>query len=199
MKFQNSIYQEEEILRLVKSGNEEAFEQLYQKYASRISIKLLQILKSEELVQDILQDVFIKIWEIREQINPLLPFHSFLYRIATNMSYNVYQRAIKEQLIIQKIFHMADYNPVDAHMNNKDIAELIEKALATLTVRQREVFTLHKIDGLSYKEIAERLQISASAINHHIQESNKRLRAYLQTHYPLFVLALLMMDDFLVI
>lgn len=195
MKLQNTIYQEEKILKLVKNGDEGAFEQLYHKYATRISIKLIQILKSEELAQDILQDVFIKIWDIRTQIDPTLPFSSFLYRIATNMSYNVYQRALKEQLILHEIFPIGEYNPVDTYIYNKEVSELIEKALATLTVRQREVFTLHKIDGLSYKEISDQLQISASAINHHLQAANKHLRSYLKLYYPALIFALVQLSS----
>ncbi|MBL1409791.1 RNA polymerase sigma factor [Sphingobacterium faecale] len=184
MRLRKVAYQEEEMLHLVRRGDPEAFEQLYHKYAKRISIKLVQLLKSEELAQDILQEVFIKIWNIREEINPELPFSSFLYRIAVNMSCNVYQRALKEQIILKEIYPVGEYLPIDTHIDGREIAELIEKALGTLTERQRQVYTMHKIEGLSYKEISEQLQISVSAINHHIQDASKRLRAYLKSYYP---------------
>ncbi len=182
-----NAYYEPEILRLVKDGDTLAFEKVYNKYAHRLSVKLVQILKSEELAQDILQDAFVKLWEIREQIDPDLPFSSFLYRIATNMSYNVYQRTLKEQIILKETYQADTHDPIESHIRNKELNDLLKKALDTLTPRQKEVYTLHKIEGLSYKEISERLHISASAINAHIQEAGKQLRIYMRPYLPLIL------------
>jgi len=191
MRFQKARYDESEILALIKEGDETAFEKIYNKYSQILSIKLVQILKSEDLAQDVLQDVFIKIWEMRAEIRPELSFSSFLHKMATNMSYNVYRRALKEQLILKQNGQSESYDHVEQQLRNKECHELIQRALSKLTVRQREVYTLHKMEGLSYKEIEVRLQIGKSAINHHIQEANKQLRFFLKPYGILLVVLLI--------
>lgn len=184
----NPNMDEKDLLLRLRDGDELAFEQIYNQYAQRLSIKLVQILKSEELAQDILQDAFTRLWEIRGQIDAELPFSAFLYRIATNMSYNVYQRALKEQIVLKQSYQSESYDHIERHIDNKELNGLLQQALDTLTPRQREVYTLHKVEGLSYKEISEQLHISASAINHHIQEANRQLRIFLRPYHGLLLL-----------
>ncbi|NGM63585.1 sigma-70 family RNA polymerase sigma factor [Sphingobacterium sp. SGG-5] len=194
MRFQKARYDESEIFALIKEGDAAAFEKIYNTYSQRLSIKLVQILKSEDLAQDVLQDVFIKVWEMRAEIKPELSFSSFLYKIATNMSYNVYRRALKEQLILKQNVQSESYDHVEQQLREKECHELIQQALNNLTVRQREVYTLHKMEGLSYKEIEVRLQIGKSAINHHIQEANKHLRFFLKPYGILLAIFLISMS-----
>ena len=174
---------EKELLRRLQEGNEFAFKALYEIYAPRLTMKLLQLLRSEELAEDILQDLFIKIWEVRHSINPELSFGALVFKMAANLSKNVYRRSVYDQLMRKQINADGSHNPIEESLNQSEAKELLYAALNKLTPRQREVYTMHKIDGLSYQEISSRLNISASAINHHIQEANKQLRNILRSNY----------------
>ncbi|MDR6565063.1 sigma-70 family RNA polymerase sigma factor [Chitinophaga ginsengisegetis] len=174
---------EKELLRRLQEGNEFAFKALYEIYAPRLTMKLLQLLRSEELAEDILQDLFIKIWEVRHSINPELSFGALVFKMAANLSKNVYRRSVYDQLMRKQINADDSHNPIEESLNQSEAKELLYAALNKLTPRQREVYTMHKIDGLSYQEISSRLNISASAINHHIQEANKQLRNILRSNY----------------
>ncbi|MEI3798812.1 MULTISPECIES: RNA polymerase sigma factor [unclassified Chitinophaga] len=174
---------EKELLRRLREGNEFAFKALYEIYAPRLTMKLLQLLRSEELAEDILQDLFIKIWEVRHSINPELSFGALVFKMAANLSKNVYRRSVYDQLMRKQINADGSHNPIEESLNQSEAKELLYAALNKLTPRQREVYTMHKIDGLSYQEISSRLNISASAINHHIQEANKQLRNILRSNY----------------
>lgn len=175
--------EEKELLRNLRDGDEYAFKTLYDAYAPRLAARLFQLLRSEELAEDILQDLFIKIWEVRHTINPELNFGALLYKIAANLSKNAYRRNLYDQVMRKQINPDHGHNPIEESLNQSDAKEVLQAALNKLTPRQREVYVMHKIDGLSYQEISSRLNISASAINHHIQEANKQLKNILRSNY----------------
>lgn len=79
------------------------------------------------------------------------------------------------------------HNPIEESLDQSEAREILQAALNKLTPRQREVYVMHKIDGLSYQEISSQLNISTSAINHHIQEANKQLRNILRSNYIFFI------------
>ncbi|SFW84887.1 RNA polymerase sigma factor [Chitinophaga sancti] len=187
------ITDEKELLRRLRDGDELAFKALYDIYAPRLAAKLLQLLRSEELAEDVLQDLFIKVWEVRQTINPELVFGALLYKIAANLSKNIYRRNVYDQLMRKQINPDEGHNPIEASLDQSEAKELLQAALNKLTPRQREVYIMAKIDGLSYQQISKQLNISASAINHHIQEANKQLRNILKNNniYMLAVLVLI--------
>jgi RNA polymerase sigma factor (sigma-70 family) len=88
----SGIINERELLLQLRNGDYHAFKKIYEIYAGRLSYKLLQLLQSEELAEDILQDIFVKVWEIRDTINPDLGFGALLYKMASNLSKNEYRR-----------------------------------------------------------------------------------------------------------
>lgn len=184
------IRDEKDLLRRLRDGDEFAFKELYETYAPRLAARLIQLLRSEELAEDVLQDLFIKIWEVRQTINPELSFGALLYKMAANLSKNVYRRNLYDQLMRKQINPEEGHNPIEESLNQSEAKELLQAALNKLTPRQREVYVMHKIDGLSYLEIGSKLNISASAINHHIQEANKQLRNILRSNH-IFIIAVL--------
>ena len=81
-----SEYSEVELVNELRHGSHFAFEQLYRRYAPRLTMKLISLLRDEELAGDVLQDLFIKLWEIREQIELEQSLRGYLYTIASNMA-----------------------------------------------------------------------------------------------------------------
>jgi len=185
------ITAEKELLIRLKCGDKIAFKQLYQIYSSRLASKLIYLLKSEDLAQDILQDVFLKIWTNREMIDIELSFGAFLYKIATNLSKNVIRKNVYDQLMRHQVGQEEIYHPMEEGDDAEQAKVILDQAMDQLTDRQREVYTLHKLEGLSYQEISEKLNISLSAINHHIQKANKQLKSILKSRsFELFILLL---------
>ncbi|WP_412467084.1 RNA polymerase sigma factor [Pedobacter sp. KLB.chiD] len=185
------ITAEKELLIGLKCGDKIAFKQLYEIYSGRLASKLIYLLKSEELAQDILQDVFLKIWINREMIDIELSFGAFLYKIATNLSRNVIRKNVYDQLMRLEVEKEEFYHPMEDNDEADQAKAILEQAMDQLTDRQREVYTLHKLEGLSYQEISEKLNISLSAINHHIQKANKQLKVILKSRsFELFILLL---------
>jgi len=185
------IIDEKALLIELKRGDKIAFKQLYEVYSGKLASKLIYLLKSEELAQDILQDVFLKIWINREMIDTELSFGAFLYKIATNLSKNVIRKNVYDQLMRDEVGKEGVYHPMEEDEDAEQAKAILDQAMDQLTERQREVYTLHKLEGLSYQEISEKLNISLSAINHHIQKANKQLKAVLKSRsFELFILLL---------
>ena len=177
-----SFSNEQQLLVNLRDGDSGAFSSLYAIYAPRLSVKLLQLLRSEELAEDILQDIFVKIWEVRETIDPDQNFPAFLYKMAANRSKNVFRRNLYDENMRNELGKDLGYDPIENATNESDTKKILDLAMSKLTPRQREVYTLHKLEGLSYQEIGEKLKISASAINHHIQEATKQLKIALKSY-----------------
>ncbi|MBL1410208.1 RNA polymerase sigma factor [Sphingobacterium faecale] len=194
----NKAVEEHELLLQLKSGDIHAFEELYHRYKSRLAGKFLQLLKSEVLAQDALQDLFAKVWDVRATIDIEQSFPAFLYRIATNLAHSIFRRASLESSprTLLKIGYTEAYSHVEEDLFQKERVKIVEDAIAKLPERQRQVFVMHKIEGKSYKEIAEELNISLSAINNHITRANKFLSENLEPKIWFILLALSSNDYF---
>lgn len=177
-----SFSNEQQLLVDLRDGDAKAFHSIYTIYAPRLTGKLIQLLRSEELAEDVLQDIFVKIWEIRETIDPEQNFVAFLYKMAANRSKNVFRRNLYDENMRNELGKDLGYDPIENATNESDTKRILDLAMSKLTPRQREVYTLHKLEGLSYQEISEKLKISASAINHHIQEATKQLKIALKSY-----------------
>lgn len=173
--------EEEDLLQRVQAGDAMAFEAIYRKHAPWLSAKLLLLLKDDELARDILQDIFIKVWDMRAMIRPEQSFASLLYTMATNLSYNTFRKAARDMAMRNALYPEEEtYSHIEEAIEQKETGQILRDAVSRLPARQREIYTLHKLEGKSYREISALLSISDSAINHHIQLANKQLRAILQ-------------------
>ncbi|SEM43712.1 RNA polymerase sigma-70 factor, ECF subfamily [bacterium A37T11] len=164
-------------LAQLKNGDHRAFEALYHHYKKPLTGKFLRLLKSDELAQDALQDLFTKIWEMREQINPEQAFGALLYKMAQNLVTDLYRRAGRDEQLREHLLLGAqiDYSHIEETLVSKENIAIVQQALQQLPPRQREVFVKHKLEGKSYKEISEELGISPSAINNHVYRATQTL------------------------
>ncbi|WP_313491948.1 MULTISPECIES: RNA polymerase sigma factor [Sphingobacterium] len=181
-------YSDYELVSELRNGDHGAFEQLYRRYAPRLSMKLISLLKDQELAGDVLQDLFIKLWEMRAQIEPDQSIRGYLYTIAGNMAKDKFRSSLTRQIFIQSEFsNEQNHDNVSQFIDQKEIRIAVEKALEKLPPRQREVYTLFKLEGLSYKEIQDRLGISKPAVNRLIHEAGKKMKEYLQPMAYIFL------------
>lgn len=173
---------EKALLRELKSGNGEAFEQLYHLHKRRLTGNLLRLLKSEVLVEEVLQELFMKIWEKREWINEEQPFGAYLHRIAQNLVYDIFRRSARDQKLADHLSTNTTelYRHIEENLISREELKRVQKVIDSLPPTCRTVFTLFRIEGKSYKQIGEELGISAPTINEHIQKANKVLRQQLR-------------------
>lgn len=172
---------EKSLLLQLKDGDERAFEILYDNYKHRIAGNLFKLLKSDDLVKEVLQELFFKIWEVRTQIDPEKSFKSYLFRIAENLVHDYFRKVAKDRRLLAKIVASSSelYLHIEEDMLSKEDAQKLQEAINLMPPQRKMVFTLCKLEGKSYKEVEEILGINAKTISSHMLQANR----FLKTHF----------------
>jgi RNA polymerase sigma-70 factor (family 1) len=172
---------EKELLAELITGDKNAFTNLYFTYSGQIYSKILRLTKCEETSQEILQELFLKVWEKRSQIDPEKPFRSYLFTIAQNLMYDHFRKVARDKVLVDSLVSSAAmyYRSDDTEVFEERM-QCINKAIEQLPPVRRQVFKLSKIEGKSYEEIALLLGISHSTISDHIVKANRAIKKYLQ-------------------
>jgi len=181
------------ILAQLKEGSERAFHQIYSLYSERIYGRLIKLLKDEDVADSVLQDVFLRIWERRDKIDPEQPFKAYLYKIAENFVYDHFRKVARDLRLQVRLRQMTSelYVHIEEDIFKKENERLIQHALEKLQTQRRKIFQLCKIDGKSYHEASELLGISESTISNQLVKATKSIRDYvsIESSLALTVLA----------
>ena len=184
------LYDEKRILFQLKAGSYEAFELVYDRYKRPLMGNLLKLLKSPDLATETLQELFVRLWNYRENIDPEKPIKRYLFRIAENLVADVYRRAAKDkEMRAYFMTHIQEaYEHIESNLYSKENSILLHKAIEQLPAQRKQVFKLCKIEEKSYREVSEMLGISQAAVNDHITKANHFLKEYFTTHPALSIL-----------
>ena len=187
----DTVPQEREVLMRLLKGDELAFEKIYREYSPRLYGKLFKLLKSVPHTEEILQDVFLKVWEYRASIDPEKSFRAFIFKIAENKVYDFFRKNSRNKKFETELIALSttNFQVLEEFVSDDVKTVMLEKAIQTLPPQRQQVFRLCKLEGKSYKEVSELLGISVSTISDHIVKATKAIRAYLQ-NYPNVVMGL---------
>ncbi|MBB5438319.1 RNA polymerase sigma-70 factor (ECF subfamily) [Pedobacter sp. AK017] len=178
---------------LIKLTNHDhhSFHELYNRFSVQLYANILRMVRDQDLAQEILQDVFVKVWEKRELIDPEKPFNAYLFRIAKNTVYDHFRKiAMEKKLEIHMLSNGTEtYSHIEEELIYKESSQLFLNAIDKLSPQRKQVFTLCKLEGKSYHEVSNLLSISTSTVSDHLLKSNKFIRAQLLISDPVvFVL-----------
>jgi len=172
---------EKELLMQLREGNAQALDYFYHQYSLRIYRKLLKMVRVETIAEELVQDVFVRIWDKRHQIDPDRSFRSYLFTIAQNLVYDLYRKVAREERLQEVIKEASSeiYMHVEEGVFLKETSEILNKAINNLPSQQKLVFTLCKLEGKSYEDASATLGISTSTINNHIVKATKSIKGYM--------------------
>jgi RNA polymerase sigma-70 factor (family 1) len=175
---------ENEWLRQVANGNEAAFARLFAHYSPWVYATSLRLTESSELAEEIVQDVFMKIWLNRSGLPEINRFADYLFIIARNQSFTAMRRLIRRHGILGDLTkgNEAEDNATDAEILYKDYQSVLQEAISRLPSRQNEVYKLCKQKGLKKEEAARLLGISPHTVKIHLKEALRSIRAYYLSH-----------------
>ncbi|MFI5129135.1 MAG: RNA polymerase sigma factor [Chitinophagales bacterium] len=147
--------------------------------------RLLKLVKSSSVAEEILQDVFLKLWEHRKSIDSERSFRSFLFKIAENKVYDFFRSVARDKKRAAELIVLSTtrYTEIEEFFLFDEKSVAVQRAIDTLPAQRQQVFRLCKLDGKSYKEVSELLGISLSTISDHIVKGKKTIREYLKSHY----------------
>lgn len=186
----NSLLDDEKsLLQKIAAGSEVAFEKLFKHYYSPLAGYAFSLLKDSDLAAETSQEVFVKFWEKRAEIEIELSVKSYLFRAVFNRCMNLKKHEEVKQLYQKSEAGYNSYVHEDS-VTNWELKEQLHNAIASLPEQCRRVFTLAKLEGKKYREIAEELNISEKTVENHMGKALKDLRVYLEA-FVIFVLSIL--------
>jgi RNA polymerase sigma-70 factor (ECF subfamily) len=183
---------ERELILQLKLGDSGAYLQLYDKYHSSLYSFIIRFVKIPQLAEDVLQEVFLKIWEIRERINPELSFNAYIYKISRNEVFKLLKKISKDEElrtdIAYKLINSVDSADLKFQWQQYEIA--LNKAIYSLSPQRQKVFILCRQENKSYEEVAAELNISKNTVKEHMVLAVKSIKEYMWNHAEMqFVLA----------
>lgn len=157
-------------------------EELFNHYYPRLFNFSKSFLKVEDGIDDILQEVFVRIWQGRKSITIPDTFNSYVFTITRNLLLNELRRRLNNKSLKEEVCKLSvtsEYSLVE-QIEYHDLKDKVDKAVDELPDRQKEIFILSRNEGLAHKEIADKLKISTKTVEYHIALALKFLRHKLE-------------------
>ena len=176
-------YDDNYCLLRISAGDEQFFNLVFEKYRNRLFTYLLKITKSKETAEEIVLDVFLKLWHGREIVHTIENLEAFLFRVAYHKAVDFFRTVSRSPKLQEETWElsakMASYEPADKKLMESDINEVLQTAVKNLSPQRRAVYYLRNYEGLSYTEIAQRLNLSNNTVRNHLAASLQFIRDFL--------------------
>ncbi|UYQ94815.1 RNA polymerase sigma-70 factor [Chitinophaga horti] len=173
---------ERTLFRRISRGEEKAFRQVYDLYFSRLSAFVFKLSKSTHITEEVIQDVFLRLWQSRAQLADVEQPEAWIFTMARNRCTDLLR-----SLAASGHFNadLPEQEPAAAYsaeerLSVNELRQLVQEALEALSIQKQTIFRLSKEEGLSHDEIAERMQLSKSTVKNHLSESLKHIRGHIQ-------------------
>lgn len=196
---QPSPYTEQELLTQLKAGDEHAFTRLYHMYSKQLYLTIFRLVKSDKIAEELLQELFVKLWEKRAGLTIQSNIGGYLNRMGANLVFDFYRKAAKDQLAKEQLIaffsdEQTDHQPAQELEAETDTVNQLVTLMEQLPPQRKKVFELCKIQGKSYQEAGQQLGISVSTVNDHIVKATRLLRTQLmeRNSFSAFLLLLLL-------
>ncbi len=178
------LYTDKELAYLLTKNDENAFRELYLRYRDKLWYFCYGFLKSEDDASDIVQEVFMRIWESRNFIDPERSLSSFIYTMAKNRILNFFRDMDVEKQVKQAL---SKKSPIETETAESDLIiseyqQILADAIEQLPPKRKQIFNMSRVDQLSHKEIAIQLNISVNTVQEHISESLRFIKKYFLKH-----------------
>lgn len=172
------VTKEQTIIIALKAGDADAFDEIYQKYSKKLYNFAFGLLKSPDAAGELVQEVFVTLWEKRHQIDTSFSFENYIFTIA----YNSIRKIFRQQSMENKVKNiLLKESPevienTDGHLVYNELLDLANKAIEKLPPQRKIVYRLNKQEGIQMKEIASRLNISTRTAENHLAKAVKFLK-----------------------
>lgn len=188
----NPDIEDVELIKRLRKGDIAAFDAIYQKYSGRLFNFGLKLLRSEAETEELIQSVFMKLWENHRNLKPELSFKSYLYTIA----YNDICKLFRQRNYMRKFidYHVSEesgiFSDLGERLDYKSLLEHVRKVINKLPEKQKAIFIKSREEGKSTREIAVEMGLSPGTVDNYISESLKFIRKNISEKDLLYFLVL---------
>lgn len=178
------------VIESLRNGDEASFDALYRRYYRALCVYSTRFVPTNR-AEEIVQDTMMWVWENRTTLIPEMPFKSLLFTIVKNKSLNsISHNSIKNRVICQLADRYEEqFDDPDFYLENELIQRFVE-ALRKMPPEFQQTFRMHRLEGMTHRQIAEQLGVSPQTVNYRIGQTIKLLRTELKEYLPLLALLL---------
>lgn len=177
-------YREKELLQQVSAGDEHAFTQLFHTYHQQLAAHIFRLTESVELAEEIVQDVFLKIWISREALSGVKNFRAYLFVVSKNHALNCLKKLAKERALKKEwekdFATVSSAGVLAGKQDDSKYYSLIDEAIDQLPPQQKKVYLLSRHRRLRYTEIAEHLHLSRETVKKYLQLAVGSVSTYIR-------------------
>ena len=188
---------EKELFELIAESDEAAFEKIFHTYNAKLLPFVTSITKNREAAEEIMQEVFLKLWLHRTSLTEIENPTAWLIRVSSNLALSYLQRLAIHTKVVKRISGQTSQTDtlVESEMDVKKIKEHVAVAVSQLPKNRRQIYNLSREDGLNRRQIAERMGIAESTVKNQLTAALKFIQEYIEKNYniylPLFLLLIL--------
>lgn len=190
-----SVIDNDCLLDKIADNDEQAFEKLFNAYKGRVYSIALVFTESNTEAEEIVQDVFSRIWKYREKLREIENFQAWITTVARHRSLTILKKIALEHTQREALFRFSNNKSVidaEREIQEKELQALLHDALTRLTPQQRKIFELSRLQGLDRKTVARTLGLSPATVSVHLTVALRMVRSFLyEHHYETFFLCLI--------
>lgn len=182
-------YTDDFLLNLLKEDDQSAYTEIFKRYSKLLINHAYKILENQDEANDVVQEVFLSVWNKRYELDITGSLSSYLYKAVKNrvLNYIAHEKVVSNYADSIAGFIETDYVFADSNLRERELEAIIAREIALLPEKMREVFLLRKVEELSYDEIALQLNITDKTAKQQVYNSLKILREKLKSLMNVFI------------
>jgi RNA polymerase sigma-70 factor (family 1) len=166
------------LLNRLASGDENAFRKVFEQFSPKVYLFALKLTRSRIMAEEIVQEVFLKIWDNRPELIAIEHFPSYIYVVTRNRCFNALKRMATEERIKNSIIktHKHTHTETEEAIIYRDYQHLLREIVDQLPPQQKMAYSLCHGEGLKYEEAAQRMKISRFTVKTHMQQALRTIK-----------------------
>jgi len=191
----NTHFDDKKLIALLKSSDETAFRQVFDRYHRKVYRFAYSFLKEHEQSEEVTQEAFLNFWLYRDRLTPDAAIAPLLFTMARRVLIDHWRKCASSDKFRNYLIDSLEKtnNSTEVWVESRELEQISQAAFQLLTEQQREILMLSRDEGLTYNEIAERMHISRHTVKYHLTNALDILRQYFAKHgllhlYPLIIL-----------
>ncbi|MBF4484917.1 RNA polymerase sigma-70 factor [Flavobacterium sp. CSZ] len=184
----NSNSDQSKLLYELSQGNELAFTKLYNEYKNVVFSTALKITKSRILAEEVVQDVFLKIWQNHENLAEITNIENYLFIISRNHIFDMIKKIARDtSIVVETNYKSTSTNDTEDAIKDDQYNIILNQIVDQLPPQQQKIYKMAKWDGLSHQKIGEDLGISTETVKKHMAQALKFVRTKISPYMNMFM------------
>lgn len=167
-------------LRLLE-GDENAFTQIFHHYGKKVFLFVFKKTKSATIAEEIVQEIFLKLWENKHRLIHIENYQSYIYTMAINKVYDYFRQIANNKKLIEGLWAQIEEmkNMSEEIILQKEYTTIIQEAVENLSPQRKIIYLMSRQQNLSHSQIASRLNIAPSTVNNQLTEALRSIKRHL--------------------